>query len=106
MYYMKNPFKGKKGSIVYAFKVYSDDPAENLRLYNLEQERLTKERSANIQSEIEKICKLRLLQGDKQVFKDDEEFKFAGYDILAEYEASGAELCWFDSLVENSPFPK
>jgi len=103
---MKNPFGGKKGSKVYTSKVYSDDPAENLRLYNFEQERLTKERSANLQSEIEEICKLRLLRGDKQVYKDDEEFKFAGYDILAKYEASEPELAWFDSLVENSSFLK
>jgi len=91
---------------VFVEKIYSDIPSENLRLYNLEQERLRKERSVNLQLEIEKICNQRKLQGNKRVFKDDEEFKFAGYDILAKYEASGAELHWFDSLVENSPFPK
>ena len=78
--------------------------SESKRLSYLEQVRLTKERSVNLTAEIEKLNSQRKLKGDRLVFKNDEEFKEAGLEILKKYDATDGEIRWFLELVEKSPF--
>lgn len=80
--------------------------SELKRLSYLEQVRLTKERSVNLTAEIEKLNSQRKLKGDRLVFKNDEEFKEAGLEILRKYDATDGEIRWFLELVAKSPFPK
>ncbi len=68
--------------------------SESKRLSYLEQVRLTKERSVNLTAEIEKLNSQRKLKGDRLVFKNDEEFKEAGLEILKKYDV----LQWDQSL--------
>jgi len=80
--------------------------SESKRLSYLEQVRLTKERSVNLTAEIEKLNSQRKLKGDRPVFKNDEEFKEAGLEILRKYDATDGEIRWFLELVAKSSFPK
>jgi len=89
-----------------AEKIPANSEAESKRLTKLAQEKLDISRASNFTAEIEKLTSKRKLQGAKQVFKNDEEFKQAGLEILKKYNASRAEENWFLGLVENSPFPK
>jgi len=56
-------------------------------------------RDANLQQAIEKIVRKRKLQGDRIVFRTDEEFSKAGMDILRQYNATDNEKKWFLGLV-------
>ena len=58
-----------------AEKIPANSEAESKRLTKLEQERLDIARASNLTAEIEKASSKRKLQGDRQVFKNDEEFK-------------------------------
>jgi len=89
-----------------AEKVTAKNESESERLTKLEQERLVQERAANLTAAIHKISEKRKLQGDKQVFNNDEEFKEAGLEILKKFNASDSEKNWFTEVVEKSPFPK
>jgi len=89
-----------------AEKVTSKIESESVRLTKIEQERLTQLRADNLTAAIHKISENRKLQGDKQVFKNDEEFKEAGLEILKKFNASDSEMKWFIEVVEKSPFPK
>ena len=80
---MKNEFVAEK--------IPAKSKAESERLTKLEQDRLTQLRADNLQSEIQKLKSKRELQGDKQVFKNDKEFKEAGLEILKKYEATEPE---------------
>lgn len=80
--------------------------SESKRLSYLEQVRLTKERSVNLTAEIEKLNSQRKLKRDRPVFKNDEEFKEAGLEILRKYDATDGEIRWFLELVAKSSFPK
>ena len=89
-----------------AEKIPANSEAESKRLTSLAQEKLDIARASNFTAEIDKLNSKRKLQGDRQVFKNDEEFKQAGLEILKKYNASESETKWFLGLVENSPFPK
>jgi len=82
-------------------KIFAKTKAESERLTNIEQERLTQLRADNLQAEIQKIKSKRELKGDRQVFKNDEEFKEAGLEILKKYEATDAEKKWFLCIVDS-----
>jgi len=89
-----------------AEKVIAKSESESKRLTEIEQVRLTNERARNLTAEIEKLNSKRKLLGDRRVFKNDEEFKEAGLKILKRYDATHAEIKWFLSVVEKSPFAK
>ncbi len=89
-----------------AEKIPANSEAESKRLTKLEQERLDIARASNLTAEIEKASSKRKLQGDRQVFKNDEEFKQAGLEILKKYNASDSEEKWFLGIVAKSPFPR
>jgi len=89
-----------------AEKIHAKSESESKRLTSLAQEKLDIARASNLTAEIEKANSKRKLQGDKQVFKNDEEFKQAGLEILKKYNASESETKWFLGLVAKSPFPK
>jgi len=89
-----------------AEKIPANSEAESKRLTKLEQERLDIARASNFTAEIEKLISKRKLQGDRQVFKNDEEFKEAGLKILKKYNASDNEEKWFLGIVAKSPFPQ
>jgi len=82
-----------------AEKVPAKHDKESERLTSIEQDRLTKEWSANLTAEIHKITEKRKLKGDKIVFKNDEDFARAGMEILKKYNASESEKNWFLGLV-------
>jgi len=69
-------------------KVIGKTPTETERLTKIIDEKLKKERDANLTAEIHKISEQRKLLGDRRVFKDDEEFKEAGFEILKRFGAS------------------
>jgi len=89
-----------------AEKIPANSEAESKRLTSLAQEKLDIARASNFTAEIEKLTSKRKLQGDRQVFKNDEEFKQAGLEILKKYNASDSEENWFLGIVAKSPFPK
>jgi len=89
-----------------AEKIHANSEAESKRLTSLKQEKLDIARASNFTAEIEKLTSKRKLQGDRQVFKNDEEFKEAGFNILKKYNASKDEENWFLGLVAKSPFPQ
>ena len=89
-----------------AEKIHANSEAESKRLTSLAQEKLDIARASNLTAEIEKASSKRKLQGDRQVFKNDEEFKEAGFKILKKYNASKDEENWFLGLVAKSPFPR
>ena len=84
-----------------AEKISAKGKAESERLTTLEQDRLTQLRSDNLQAEIQKIKSKRELKGDKLVYKNDDEFKQAGLEILKRYEATEAEKQWFLCVVDS-----
>ena len=84
-----------------AEKIPAKTKAESERLTKIEQERLTQLRADNLQSEIQKLKSKRELKGDRQVFKNDDEFKEAGLEILKKYNATEPEKQWFLDLVKN-----
>jgi len=86
-----------------AEKISAKSESESKRLTKLEQEKLDIARASNLTAEIEKLNSKRKLKGDRQVFKNDEEFKEAGLKILKKYNASDSETKWFLGLVERSP---
>jgi len=65
--------------------------AETDRLTNIEASRLKKIRDADMTQAIEKINSKRTYQGERIVFKNDEEFAQAGMDILNKYDATESE---------------
>ena len=89
-----------------AEKIPATSESESKRLTSLAQEKLDIARDSNLTAEIEKLSSKRKLQGSRQVFKNDEEFKQAGLEILKKYNASRAEENWFLGLVAKSPFPR
>ena len=60
---------------------------------------LKKTRDAEFTQAIEKIVSKRKYQGDRIVFKNSEEFRKAGMEILEKYNATDAERKWFLELV-------
>ena len=72
---------------------------ESKRLTSLKQAELTQTRSDNLTQEIEKIVRKREYQGDRIVFRNSEEFRKAGMDILEKYNATENEKTWFLGLV-------
>ena len=56
-------------------------------------------RDAELTQAIEKIVSKRKYQGDRIVFKNSEEFRKAGIEILEKYNATDAERKWFLDLV-------
>ena len=68
------------------------------------QDGLTRERLLDLNSEIVKLNSKRRLQGDKRAFKNDEEFREAGLQILKKYDASDSQKKSFLELVDKSPF--
>ena len=82
-------------------EVIGKNQSETERLTKIANYELKKERDRNLQAEIEKLNANRKLKGDKLVFKNDEEFKQAGFEILKKYEATEPEKRWFLGLVEN-----
>ncbi len=86
-----------------AEKISANSEAESKRLTSLAQEKLDIARASNLTAEIEKLTSNRKLQGDRQVFKNDEEFKEAGFKILKKYNASESETKWFLGIVTKSP---
>ena len=84
-----------------AGKVIAKSESESERLTKLEQERLTQLRADNLSAEIQKLKSKRELKGDRQVFKNDEEFKEAGLEILKKYEATEPEKQWFLCIVDS-----
>ena len=79
--------------------------AESKRLTDIEQARLKKVRDGNLTAEIKKICDNAMLQGDRQVFKTEKEFKEAGFRILKGYNATDSEKKWFLNVVASKRFP-
>jgi len=88
-----------------AEKVIAKSESESERLTKIKQERLDQERGVNLSAEIRKIMGKRKLQGARQVFKNDKEFRESGLEILKKYNATDTERNWFDSVVAKSPFP-
>ena len=84
-----------------AGKVIAKSESESERLTKLEQERLTQLRGDNLSAEIQKLKSKRELKGDRRVFKNDEEFKEAGLEILKKYQATDAEKKWFLCIVDS-----
>ena len=84
-----------------AEKIIAKTESESERLTKLEQDRLTQLRADNLQAEIQKIKFKRELKGVRQVFKNDEEFKEAGLEILKKYHATDAEKKWFLCIVDS-----
>ena len=82
-------------------KIIGKNQSETERLTKIANYEMKKERDRNLQAEIEKIQSKRRLKGDRLVFKNDEEFKEAGLEILKKYEASEPEKQWFLGLVES-----
>jgi len=68
------------------------------------QERLDRERSLNLASEIAKLTSKRRLQGDKQVFKDVGEYKKACLQVLSRYNVLDSEKKAFLESVDKFPF--
>jgi len=50
---------------------------------------------------LKKIQAKRKLKGDRLVFKNDDEFKQAGLEILKKYDATEPEKKWFLKLVAD-----
>ncbi len=66
-----------------AEKITASSEAESQRLTNLEQDRLTKERSANLTAEIQKITSKRKLKGDRIVFNIHD---FSTFGVWLKYQ--------------------
>jgi len=63
------------------------------------QAELKQTRDAELTQAIEKIVSKRKYQGDRIVFRNSEEFRKAGMDILEKYNATENEKTWFLGLV-------
>ena len=72
---------------------------ESNRLTSLKQAEQKKIRDAELTQAIEKIVGKRKYQGDRIVFRNSEEFRKAGIEILEKYNATDAERKWFLDLV-------
>ena len=72
---------------------------ESKRLTSLKQAELKKTRDSDLTAAIEKIVSKRKYQGDRIVFRNSEEFRKAGMDILEKYNATENEKTWFLGLV-------
>ena len=72
---------------------------ESKRLTSLKQAELKKIRDTDLTAAIEKIVSKRRYQGDRIVFRNSEEFRKAGMDILEKYNATENEKTWFLGLV-------
>ena len=90
---MKNKFKTKI--------ITKGGQSEIERLTKIANYESRQERDRNLTSEIEKLSSKRKLQGDRQVFKNDEEFEKAGLEILKKYNATKPEEKWFLGLVKS-----